>query len=111
MQNGKLSAQPVAQGSITFTDPGATPAISANGTKNGIVWAVQTKTWNGRDRRATLRAYDAANVARELWNSDENAERDQAGVSLRFVVPTVARGRVYVGVKGAVEAYGLLGSH
>jgi hypothetical protein len=91
-----------------FTDPGATPTISANGTKNGIVWVIQTKTWNGSDRPAVLHAYDAANVARELYNSEENSRRDRPGKALRFTIPTVVSGRVYVGTKSEVDVYGLL---
>ncbi|MGH8099794.1 MAG: pyrrolo-quinoline quinone, partial [Chthoniobacterales bacterium] len=98
----------VARGADTFTDPGATPTISANGSKDGIVWVVQTKTWNGRDRPAVLRAYDAANVARELFHSDINSGRDGAGQALRFAIPTVVNGRVYVGGKREVDIYGLL---
>lgn len=91
-----------------FTDPGATPTISANGAKNGIVWVIQTKTWNGSDRPAVLHAYDAANVARELYNSEENSTRDRPGRALRFTIPTVVNGRVYIGTKGEVDVYGLL---
>jgi hypothetical protein len=55
-----------------------------------------------------LRAYDAGNIAKELYNSAENSERDRAGASLHFTIPTVADGRVYVGASGEVDVYGLL---
>ena len=66
MSQGSLADKPDAMGTQRFGNPGATPAISANGTRNGIVWLIETKTWNGADRPAVLHAYDAANMAREL---------------------------------------------
>lgn len=108
LENGLLSSEPAAQGKTKFVDPGATPTVSANGSKDGIVWVIHTHTWNGLDKPAMLFAYDAANVSRELYNSEQIPERDRAGNSLRFAIPTVVNGRVYVGVKGAVEIYGLL---
>jgi hypothetical protein len=113
VNGGRLSPQPVAAASTMFTDPGATPTVSANGSKNGIVWVVQTKTWNARGsgNPAVLRAYDAANVAHELFNSMQNASRDSAGPALRFVIPTVVNGRVYIGAKDEVDVYGLLAPH
>ena len=109
IQNGRLAAQAAAQSTTRINDPG-TPAISANGSKNGIVWILSTKVWNGSDRPAILLAYDASNVAHELYNSTQNAERDRAGNALRFTIPTVANGRVYVPTKRRIEVYGLLSS-
>jgi len=106
LDHGKLSTK--VMGDRRFQNPGATPAISANGTGGGIVWVIETKTWNGADRPAILHAYDAANVARELHNSEQNSVRDRAGLTLRFTIPTVANGRVYVDAKHRVEVYGLL---
>jgi hypothetical protein len=111
LDHGKLSAQPAAMSAQRFGNQGATPAISANGTSNGIVWLIQTKTWNGADRPAVLRAYDAANVARELYNSEQNSDRDRVGLTLRFTIPTVVDGRVYVDAKHRVDVYGLLPPH
>lgn len=98
-------------GEQRFGNPGATPAISANGSSGGIVWVIETKAWNGADRPAVLHAYDAANVARELYNSEQNSARDRVGLTLRFTVPTVVNGRVYVEAKHRVDVYGLLGVH
>ena len=105
--NGKLRTVPEAHGSHRFSDPGATPAISANGNENGIVWVIETKSWNGEDRPAILRAYDAQSLG-ELYNSEQVSKRDRAGMCLRFTVPTIAEGRVYVDAKGEVDVYGLL---
>jgi hypothetical protein len=89
---------------------GATPAISANGTQNGIVWLSER-----RDRLVTkpgslpafLHAYDATNVATELYSSETNAQRDTAGPSAKFVVPTITNGKVYLGTQTELDVYGL----
>ena len=61
-----------------------------------------------RHKPAVLHAYDAANVARELYDSELKGARDRAGLTLRFTVPTIAGGRVYVNAKRRVDVYGLL---
>ncbi len=97
LTNGLLSAAPTATGhdsngvAITYSSQGATPSISSNGTANGIVWDVQ---WSGSHE--VLHAYDATTLA-ELYNSNQNATRDQLGVGVKFIVPTVADGHVFVG--------------
>jgi len=68
---------------------------------------IQSKPFGTEDRPAVLRAFDAANVGRELWTSEQNAARDRAGVALRFTTPAVCGGRVYVGTRGGVDVYGL----
>ena len=109
LENSHLSGRPVALSEKRFGNPGATPAISANGDRNGIVWLIESKVWNDfSDRTAVLHAYDAANVARELYNSEQNRRRDHAGNALRFTIPTVVDGRVYVGTRGEIDVYGLL---
>jgi len=100
VEHGRLSAEPVHRGAVEFKDPGAIPVVSANGTKDGIVWIVLTKGWRDTDRYAVLQAYDAADVSRLLYS-------DPAGQALRFTMPTVVDGRVYVGMRGAVYVYGL----
>lgn len=108
LENGTLSAEPVAKGTVKLPEPGATPTISAKGATNGIVWWVATKRQNGPYRFAVLHANDATDIAHELYNSEQNASRDRAGLALRFAMPTVAEGRVYIGLKGEVDVYGLL---
>ena len=110
VKDGKLSQQPVAQASLKFSDPGATPTVSANGSKNAIVWVIETKGWRSQDRQAVLHAYDGSNVAHELYNSEQESARDRAGAALRFTIPTVVDGRVYIGTKREVDVYGLLSS-
>ncbi len=110
MKGNHLSWQPVAQGKVGIVDPGATPSISANGAKDGIVWVLETKGRRSEDHAAVLTAYDANNVANEIYDSGQKWARDRAGIARRFVIPMVANGRAYVGTSGGVDVYGLLRS-
>ncbi len=105
--NDEISPQPSHQNSRKSPLSGATPTVSADGNTNGIVWIVETRPWNQAGDNAVLRAYDALNVEHELYTSETKSARDEAGEALRFVIPTVANGRVYFGVRNAVEVYGL----
>ena len=100
---GQLGTTPFAMTTEEFGFPGATPVVSANGTQSGIVWAVET-FHNGTGGHpasgpAVLHAYDATNLATEFWNSSQNAV-DNAGNAVKFTVPVVANGRVYIGTRG-----------
>jgi hypothetical protein len=106
---GKLSAAPVSQGALVYPWPGATPSISANGTSGGIVWEVQTyRPFGGAGKPAILRAYDATDLTVVLYGSDVNPARDKAGDAVKYAVPMVANGKVYVGTQTDVTAFGLL---
>jgi hypothetical protein len=99
-----LSSTPVATTGTQFPYPGATPSISANGTTNAILWAVANNS------TAVLHAYAAANLAQELYNTNQAAKgRDHFGAGNKFMVPTIAHGKVYVGTPNGVAAFGLLG--
>jgi outer membrane protein assembly factor BamB len=89
-----------------FDNPGATPAVSANGSKDGIVWAIATNTWNGPQQKAILYAFDATKMGDPIYTSEQNTSRDRAANATRFVIPLVANGRVYFGARGEVEIYG-----
>jgi hypothetical protein len=104
---GQLLETPV-MSSTHFDNPGATPAISANGAKDGILWAIATNTWNGPSQPAVLYAFDATKLGAPLYTSEQNAARDRGAKATRFVVPLVATGRVYFSARGEVEVYGLL---
>jgi hypothetical protein len=104
MSNGLLGTTPVTS-SISMAPPGATPVISANGTTNGIVWALDTN--DALIGPAILHALDAQ-TAVELYNSSQNATRDQAGNAVKFTIPTVANGKVYVATESELDVYGLL---
>jgi len=107
VKNGQLI--PAESSTTKFVTSGATPSISADGSKNAIVWAIVTKTWNGLDNRpAVLYAFDATKLGQPLYISEQNSARDRAGMATRFVIPVVVNGRVYFGTRGEVEVYGLL---
>lgn len=100
---GKLMSTPASRSGTVFGYPGTTPSISANGATNGIVWAVENSN------TAVLHAYDAVDLSRELYNSNQAAgSRDQFGAGNKFITPTVANGRVYVGTTNGVGVFGLL---
>jgi fibronectin type 3 domain-containing protein len=102
--NGGFITTPVSQSGDTFGSQGATPSISANGAINGIVWLL--------DRASNqLRAYAATNLANELYTSAQAPNgRDQIGSVVKFSVPTVADGLVYVGASNSLLVYGLFNS-
>jgi len=105
--NARVSATPASQTANTFGYPGTTPSISANGSANGIVWAVENTPRN-TSTPAVLHAYDASNVAIELYNSNLAGTRDQFGLGNKYITPIIANGRVYVGTQNGVAAFGLL---
>jgi len=102
--NGRLSTGPVHAGKVDFGSPGAIPSVSANGMKDGIVWIVLTKGHRERQRESVLQAYDAADVSKLLFTTDG---RNSPGQALRFTIPVVANGRVYVAGRNVVAVYGL----
>jgi len=99
----KLSSQPASETTTEFAYPGVSPAISANGTSAGIVWAVENSN------PAVLHAYDATSLTRELYNSNQAAgSRDNFGAGNKFITPTIADGMVFVGTTNGVAVFGLL---
>jgi hypothetical protein len=97
-----LSATPAGQTGNSFGYPGSTPAISANGSSNGILWAAENSS------PAVLHAYDASNLSNELYNSNQSGSRDQFGAGNKFITPTIVNGKVYVGTTNSVGVFGLL---
>ncbi len=98
----RLAPTAASQSTVSFGFPGTTPSISANGSGSAIVWAVE----NGSP--SVLHAYDASDLTRELYNSSQNAARDSLGPGNKFITPTVAAGRVFIGTTDSVAVYGLL---
>ena len=102
--NALLATVPASRSSAVFPYPGATPAVSSNGNTEGIVWAVESS----QSAPGVLHAYDASNLAHELYNSNQSGSRDAFGLGNKFITPMIANGRVYVGTQSAVAAFGLL---
>ena len=101
--NAKLPTTPTSQTPNQFRYPGTSPSVSANGTSNGIVWAYESTN------PAVLHAYDASDLSRELYNSEQAANgRDRFGIGSKFMVPTVAEGKVFIGSTDSVGVFGLL---
>ena len=107
LQGGLISTVPIVQSNKLFGYPGGAPVISANGNTNGILWALQVDRY-ATSKPAVLRAFDASNVSRQLYNSSDDATRDTAGPAVKFTVPTVANGKVYVPTQTELDVYGLL---
>ncbi len=106
IENGQLKL--AADSNIKFANPGATPSVSANGSKNAIVWAIATKTWDGPDQPAVLYAFDANKIDQPLYTSEQNSARDRAATATRFAIPIVVNGQVYFSARNEVEVYGPL---
>jgi hypothetical protein len=103
ISTAKLGASPQSQSATQFAYPGTAPSVSANATSNGIVWAHENTN------PAVLHAYDATNLAHEFYNSNQAAgNRDQFGAGNKYITPTVADGKVFVGTTNAVAVFGLL---
>jgi hypothetical protein len=103
ISSAKLIAAPQSQSATQFVYPGTAPSVSALGSANGIVWAHENTS------PAVLHAYDAANLAHELYNSNQAAaNRDQFGAGNKYITPAVADGKVFVGTTNAVAVFGLL---
>ena len=100
--NARLSSAPTSESSITFVYPGTSPSISANGTSNAIVWAHENSN------PAVLHAYNAADLTQELYNSNQAGARDQFGAGNKFITPTIASGKIYVGTTNGVAVFGVL---
>ena len=105
LSNGLLSTAPTSQSAATYAFPGGTLAISANGTTNGILWAVQR---TGPTTPGALHAYKATDLGSELYNSDLAGSRDTLVNATKFNIPLVANGKVYVASVDHLTIYGLL---
>jgi hypothetical protein len=92
--SGKMSSTPTSKGSFTFVFPGAQPVVSSNGSTNGIVWTIDHSS------SVALHAYDATNVATELYRSSG------LGSGAKWAVPTVVNSKVYVGTASKLVVFG-----
>ena len=126
--SGLFNPASSSQSSQVYNFPDATPSISSQGASNGIVWAIDAGLYGYASPNAAggincyvdpppaactgpaiLHAYSATSLATEYWNSTMAASnRDRAGNAVKFIPPTVANGKVYVGTRTEVDVYGLL---
>ena len=104
---GLLTTTPTSQTTRVFAYPGTTTSVSANQDSDAIVWALDTSTYKTADG-AVLYAFDATNLATELYTSSQRFTRDNPGGAVKFSVPTVANGKVFVGTQTKLSVYGLL---
>jgi hypothetical protein len=104
---GLLSTTPISKSPNVFKYSGVTPSISANGVTNAIVWVIDAGAWS-TGGSAVLRAYNATDLSQELYHSNQDLTRDDPGPAVKFSVPTVVNGKVYVPAVGQLSVYGLL---
>ena len=103
VNNAQLSSAATSTTTNTFGYPGTSPAVSANGSSDGIIWAHENSD------PAVLHAYEASNLGHELYNSSQAAGgRDQFGAGNKFITPMIADGKVFVGTQGGVAVFGPL---
>jgi Immunoglobulin I-set domain len=99
---GKLATAPV-ETAASFTYPGVLPSVSANGSTNGIVWAIENSV------TAVLHAYAADDLTHELYNSNQaSGGRDHFGSGNKFITPMIADGKVFAATTNSVAVFGLL---
>lgn len=113
LQNGALNSSPLpSQSPENFGPQGATPVISSNGTSGAVLWLIDSSgaltASPAPNTPAILRAFDPNNLSNEIYNSAMIAPRDTAGLAVKFTIPTVANGKVYVGTQTELDVYGLL---
>ncbi len=107
LAGGVLSAAPVALSAAYSNFPGASPVVTSNGAANGVLWAIRSDGYSSNSA-AVLYAFDATDVSKLLYASNQNPQRDAAGLAVKFTVPAVVNGKVYVGAQGEVDVYGEL---
>ena len=103
VNQARLATASAAQSANTFAFPGATPSVSSNGTQNGILWAIENQSGAG-----VLHAYDPTNLGTELYDSNQAPNGRDHFTDNKYVPPTIANGKVFVGTTNSVAVFGLL---
>ncbi len=111
--NSTFTTTPAWQSAHSFQFPGATPSISSQNNAQGIVWALDTNSTtaanaSGTNGPAVLFAYDPQSSGALLFRSDSNGATNAAANAVKFAVPLVANGKVYVGTQTEITVFGLL---
>ncbi|MGZ6390505.1 MAG: hypothetical protein ACXWQZ_14745, partial [Ktedonobacterales bacterium] len=115
LTNGLMSSAPTSQTAERILYPGGNPVVSSNGVTagTGIVWIISPPVDCGSSDHCnpssggTLRAYDALNLSNELYSSSQDTARDGLSSFVKFSVPTVANGSVFVGTANSLDIFGL----
>jgi hypothetical protein len=105
ISNGSISTPQTAKSTNSFPPRGGIPVVSASGTANGVVWILDLSAW-ASSGPAILDAYDATNVSTLLFSSPSSGT-GAAGPAVKWSVPTVANGKVYVGGQYTFTVFGL----
>jgi hypothetical protein len=103
LNNGLLTTSPTTQSAETYGYPGGAMAISANGTSDAILWAIQR---NGTSAPGVLYAYDANDLGTVLYNSNAAGARDVLDFGTKFAPPIVANGKVFVTTQTQFSVFG-----
>jgi outer membrane protein assembly factor BamB len=101
---GKLATTPSSKSAAVFPYPGSTPSVSANGTQDAIVWALESPSGG----EGVLHAYDATSLSNELYNSNQAANGRDGFTGNKFITPVIVNGKVFVGTPTGVVEFGLL---
>jgi fibronectin type 3 domain-containing protein len=112
LTNGLLSTAPTSQTAAIYEVRGASFAISANGTSNGILWALQNNgtsaDTDNTGNPGVLFAYNANNLGTELYDSTQAGSRDTLDLAAKFSIPLVANGKVFIAGQTRLTVFGLL---
>ena len=98
-----FNTTPVSSSSMDMSWPGVTPSMSSNNGSDAVLWVLQASGNNG-----ILQAFDPTNLSTELYDTEQSPDRDRTDGSVRFAIPTVAGGKVFIGSQNALDIYGLL---
>jgi hypothetical protein len=107
LRQGRLEPKPLSISREHCEYPGCGLSLSANGDHDGILWALDVDDFDFKEP-AILRAYDARDLGRLLYASNQQRIRDAPGGALKFIIPTVVSGKVYIGTAGHLTVFGLL---
>jgi len=106
--NAAIITTPASSSTNTISYPGSSLSVSANGVSNAIVWGLDTSA--NQKGPAVLHAFNATNLAVELYNSSQNLARDNPGLAVKYTMPTIANGKVYVGTANYLTVFGSVSS-
>jgi hypothetical protein len=106
ISNAVINTTPVSVSTGTIGYPGSSLSVSANGVSNAIVWGMDTSA--NQNGPVVLHAWNATNLSMELYNSSQNLARDNPGLAVKYTMPTIANGKVYVGTANYLTVLGNL---